>query len=233
MRPTIFRKSAFVLLATSVLFSTWKASEGSENKIYQEQQIRDTRDNYELDVCFPVAGITFIDQSIQKLVDETIEEFKKNIGTDLPSPNWKNVLKVSYHNFRFSEEIIGFRFEVYIFTGGAHGMTRIITRNFFLGEQKEIELEDVFLKNSGYLAEISRITAKNLEKKLGFYAKEAWIKEGAGPKEDNFARFNLLPGAIIFYFEQYTVAPYAAGVQEVKIPLAQLKKFLQPFLEDR
>ena len=103
-------------------------------------------------------------------------------------------------------------------------MTRIITRNFLLGAQREIKLEDVFLERSGYLAEISRTAVKILEKKLGFYAKEAWIKEGAGPKEENFARFNLLPGAIIFYFEQYTVAPYAAGVQEVKIPLAQLRK---------
>ncbi len=203
------------------------------NKIYREKQIRAAGYNYELDVCFPVTGTAFVDRSVQKLVAETIEEFKKNIGTDLPSHNWKNVLKVSYSTFRFSEEIIGFRFEVYVFTGGAHGMTRIVTRNFSLGVQREMELKDVFRKESGYLAEISRITVKNLEKKLGFYAKEAWIKEGAGPKEENFAMFNLTPGAIIFYFEQYTVAPYAAGVQEVEIPLAQLKRFLQPFLKDR
>jgi hypothetical protein len=233
MRLPVFRKPTFILLTASVLFSFCNASEGSGNKIYQEKQIRDAGYNYELDVCFPVTGITFVEQSIQKLVDETIEEFKKNIGTDLPNPDWKNVLKVSYCTFRFSEEIIGFRFEVYVFTGGAHGTTRIITKNFSLGEQREVELKDVFLEKSGCLAEISRITVKELEKKLGFYAKEAWIKEGAGPKEANFARFNLLPGAIIFYFEQYTVAPYAAGVQEVKIPLAKLRKFLQPFFKKR
>jgi len=233
MRLLVFQKPALVLLTVSVLFSFGKNLEGSGNKTYREKQIKDAGYNYELDVCFPITGIAFIDLSIQKLADETIEEFKKNIGTDLPSPNWKNELKVSYRTFRFSEEIIGFRFEVYLFTGGAHGMTRIITRNFLLGAQREIKLEDVFLERSGYLAEISRTAVKILEKKLGFYAKEAWIKEGAGPKEENFARFNLLPGAIIFYFEHYTVAPYAAGVQEVEISLAQLNKFLQPFLKNR
>ena len=229
----LIRKHAFILLTTALLLSCRSVSGGDGDRLYQEKTIKDTGYNYELDVCFPITGQKFIDWSIQKLVADTIEEFKKNIGTDLPSPNWKNYLKVSYSTFRFSEAIIGFRFEVYAFTGGAHGNTRIITRNFLPGEQRALGLEDVFRKESGYLADISRITVKQLEKQLGFYAQKEWIKRGAGPKEENFARFNLLPGAIIFYFEQYTVAPYAVGVQEVKIPLAQLKKFLQPFFKVR
>ncbi|MCX5642744.1 MAG: DUF3298 domain-containing protein [Candidatus Omnitrophica bacterium] len=223
----LVRKHVFLLLAAAVLFSGGNVSAASGDRLCREKKIKESGHNYELDLSFPVTGKIFIDRPIQKLVDETIAEFKKNIGTDLPSENWKNELKGVYRAFRFSEEIIGFRFEIYAFTGGAHGNTRIITRNFSLGAQRTIGLEDVFRKESGYLAEISRIAVKQLEKKLGFYAQESWIKEGAGPKEENFTRFNLLPGAIVFYFEQYTVAPYAAGVQEVKIPLAQLKKFLQ------
>ena len=48
------------------------------------------------------------------------------------------------------------------------------------------------------------------------------IQEGTTPDAENFSRFSLTPAGIRFYFPPYQVAPWAAGMQPVDIPLAEL-----------
>ncbi len=110
-------------------------------------------------------------------------------------------------------------------------MTHIVTMNFSLKSKSEISLNDIFLHRSGYLNKLSAIAVEDLKLHLGKFEKhidEKWIEEGAGPEKENFSKFVLVPGAIIFYFEQYAVTYYAAGQQEVKIPLSRIKNILNP-----
>ncbi|MCX6724297.1 MAG: RsiV family protein, partial [Candidatus Staskawiczbacteria bacterium] len=47
---------------------------------------------------------------------------------------------------------------------------------------------------------------------------DEWLKEGAGPKPENFSVFLINKNNITFYFGDYQVAAYAAGDFTVVMP---------------
>ena len=52
--------------------------------------------------------------------------------------------------------------------------------------------------------------------------------QGAGPLPENYQDWLLTPDALVFIFEPYQVAAYAAGPQRVTILLADLQDILAP-----
>jgi hypothetical protein len=58
------------------------------------------------------------------------------------------------------------------------------------------------------------------------YADEEWIKDGAGPKLENYDKFVITENAFVFYFPPYQVSPYALGERQIVMPLNQLKEIL-------
>jgi len=55
-----------------------------------------------------------------------------------------------------------------------------------------------------------------------------WIARGTAPVPENYENWVLTPDALVFTFEPYQVAAYAAGPQIVTIPLADLADILAP-----
>ena len=56
---------------------------------------------------------------------------------------------------------------------------------------------------------------------------DEWIGRGAGANADNFQNWNLTKKGLMFTFDQYQVAAYAAGPQTVIIPFDKLKNILR------
>jgi hypothetical protein len=52
------------------------------------------------------------------------------------------------------------------------------------------------------------------------------FKEGLTPTAQNYATWNLVPEGIRFTFNEYQVAPYVFGPQEVVISFNDLDKFV-------
>ncbi|HVN67607.1 MAG TPA: RsiV family protein, partial [Candidatus Sulfotelmatobacter sp.] len=67
----------------------------------------------------------------------------------------------------------------------------------------------------------SELTIADLGKRDG--ADKKWIKMGAGPDPAHFQKFVLSENEIIFFFDPYEVACYAAGPQTVSLPLTTLR----------
>jgi hypothetical protein len=63
---------------------------------------------------------------------------------------------------------------------------------------------------------------------MGELSDENWIKEGAGAKAENFENWNLTKKGLMFTFNQYQIAPYAAGGSQVIIPYDKLKPYFKP-----
>jgi hypothetical protein len=57
---------------------------------------------------------------------------------------------------------------------------------------------------------------------------EAWIKEGAGPKEINFQTFVLTKDFLLIKLGQYQVAAYTEGLFGVIIPYSSFKNNFNP-----
>jgi uncharacterized protein YecT (DUF1311 family) len=55
-----------------------------------------------------------------------------------------------------------------------------------------------------------------------------WVRTGAGPFADNFETFLLLHDQLVLEFDPYVVAAYAAGPQEVRIPVMQVRDLFRP-----
>lgn len=139
----------------------------------------------------------------------------------------RNYLDISYVAELANDDLISIAFGVSAYTGGVHPNYYSFPVNFDLRNAKEIKLADLFKANSNYLKAISDYSIKKLKIKTGDMSDEEWIATGAGPNADNFKSWNITKKGILINFDPYQVAAYAAGPQEVLIPLSELKNLLR------
>jgi len=52
------------------------------------------------------------------------------------------------------------------------------------------------------------------------------VTQGTKPESKNFKNWNLQADSILITFDEYQVAPYVYGTQEVEIPYSVLEKIL-------
>lgn len=143
-----------------------------------------------------------------------------DLETKLPPFEYNTTFEVSK-----SDQVISVLLNTYIFTGGAHGNTTLISLNYNVKENKFINI----VQASGLtIDEISSISRKYLTKKLIDDNKalkniadkdfmQEMINTGAFPQAGNFEIFCVDGKKVYVYFEPYSVAPYAYGIQKVQI----------------
>ena len=116
----------------------------------------------------------------------------------------------------------------YYFAGAAHPNNSNFSINYDLENNKEITLND--LLKSGWAGKISEICIREITKqkeKLGIEPSE-WLKEGAGPKEDNFKVFNIAKDYLVITFPIYQVGAYVEGPSEVAINYNEIRDIIKP-----
>ncbi len=108
------------------------------------------------------------------------------------------------------------------YSGGAHPNGRLEYINFDLKTGAELKLNDVLKPN--FLKDFSAFAEQKLYKE---YEEEAgwFFEKGEFPITDNFA---ITPGGLLFYFNSYEIAPYAAGRQELFFSYKELEKYILP-----
>lgn len=182
-----------------------------------------------IDVKYPAAPAggthdTFNQLSKSK-VDVVINEFKTQVAangviTDMTSIT--NSLYIDYKIVRNAKGIISVRFtnSVY-FAGAAHPNNFSSVLNFDFNTGLEIQLSEVFKPGVDYLTTLSNYCKRVLQRRgtLNF-------PEGADPKPENYKIWNMGMRNLVITFDQYQVAPYAAGPQECQVPLVFLRRQL-------
>lgn len=160
-----------------------------------------------------------------ELTTEEIEEFGGG----------KSSLYITYTVYQNSENYISAAFynSVYM-SGAAHPYSYTTVLNYDLKENQEIKLVDLFVPDTDYAAALSYMIVPKLKEKLyeDELTDDEWIEEGASPDPQNFQQFNLTEEGIIFHFDPYVVAAYAAGPQEVEIGYNELFALLDPYLQN-
>ena len=85
---------------------------------------------------------------------------------------------------------------------------------------------ELFPADTDYLAAISRYCIAELSKRdIGFYG---GFQQGAEPTPDNYRNWNITSDGLLINFDEYQVAPYAAGPQTVTVPYSALSAFINP-----
>lgn len=125
--------------------------------------------------------------------------------------------QVSYE-VKFNENnLISIVMNDYMYTGGAHGTTIVTSYNFNILTGQQLFVGDI-AKNQTNLNKIKQYAINELSKR------NYGLNEELKNIEINNSRpFYFIQNGIILMFQEYEVAPYAAGRPEVKIPIEVYK----------
>lgn len=173
----------------------------------------------DLSVEYPQFGQATIDKDIRDFIGVTI----KNFGPGEKSEHWRDTLNISYKVSQYQNKTVSVRFYIYTFTGGAHGSQDPNFRTYNLKTGKRLSYNDIFKPDYEYLTTLWRnaepqvIAAYKAEGLIMDKNEMDWIREGSGPKADNYRNFYLDNRGVIIYFGQYQAAPYAYGTLEVPV----------------
>ncbi len=221
---------------------------GGMRLVLKEQNEENNKQKLTIDTAYPqlaggdaVRAETF-NKAVSEFVTKQTAEFKKQHKADLAemaktaadSANDANnerpgyALEISYHTPYADKNVVSLLVWSYQFTGGAHGNSFSTTFNYDLNSGRMLKLTDLFQPNSGHLKVISAYCVTTLTKQLGADADSNWLKEGAGPKTDNYDSWNITPDGLQITFDVYQVAAYAYGPQEVIVPYSALKAIIKP-----
>ena len=166
-------------------------------------------------------------QRLNALVTKEVDTFRQSfLQNTAPTVNHGSSLDVSYTLVSQIADIWSFKFDFSFYSdGAAHPGLYSIPLNYDLGQGKELGLADLFLPNSSYLEVISNYCIAELSKQPFF---EGPFTEGAQPTPENYRNWNITPEGLMITFDEYQVAPYAAGPQKVIMPYRELQAIINP-----
>jgi len=204
----------------------YRTISGEKNKIPLQEEIS-------IEAKIPEIGNEKIDKELNGFVKKIILDFTQK-SPKLPTingqkPSWKNELWISPKIYECSENIKSVRFDVYQFTGGAHGMTSIFTKTYNLKTGEEITWDDLFQNEYNPLLTIGPIVRHNLKVKLGEMADDKWINKGTSETNlENYKNWVLEKEGLRIIFSYYQVGPRPAGMPEVLVPWEKINSILKP-----
>jgi len=186
--------------------------------------------NFKIEVKYPYLGAVDnakVNIDINNFINNLVFNFKNSINKE---GSWKgeNTLKLYYEPYEINKKYISLRIETLEYTGGAHPLTTSYVFNYDIENGKIIMLSDIFNENKNYLDVISQKSIEYLLKinETDQFSDENWIREGAKASEQNYKLFTFNKDVIVFNFDQYQVAPYSSGRQQVIIPFKNIKEIL-------
>ncbi len=180
-----------------------------------------------VDYPLDLAQNELIASTIDPFIQSTKNDFMQAISDFIPAPG-PYELDITYQTTRHSDNILTLILSVYQFTGGAHGSTLIQPYTFDLKTNKVLTLDDLFTNTTDALTLIAPIAQTTIAANVGEMNQPDMLQAGTAVDPQNYQAFALDADSITFYFQDYQVAPYAAGIQTVTIPLAQLSSVLVP-----
>lgn len=185
-----------------------------------EQVITFTDPKLLVEVRYPVLGVAKADECLRHWAEQLVQSFRTEIdGYD--DLRYRYEMRVGY-NISKTPAATSVTFEIYSYTGGAHGNLDIITQSFLNRTGESIAVADMFHDMEAALASMSTYSYQKLDTSLGDMHIEDMLRNGTSPDIDNFSSIALTPTGIRIHFQPYQVAPWAAGPQQIEMPLEEL-----------
>ena len=170
-----------------------------------------------------------MNHSIVDHIQTVISDFKKGtVDSGAAKSTEESTLDINYQiePAQSLKHILSIRLIEAIYeSGAAHAGNVIETMNLDTSTGEKIGLSAIFsVHPESYLKRLSDFTSAELKKKLGNDAGTLEnIQAGTAPTEENFGTYTITNTGIIFIFQEYQVAPYAAGAQEVLVPYTAIQ----------
>ena len=187
---------------------------------------------YTIDVRWPELSwgddprVTTFNQTAETFATEAVKSFKDGVemAHDPTLTDYSSSLRIDYQLVNSAHGIMSVKLTIsYYSAGAAHPGSFTHSINYDLQQGKILYLEDLFQSDSQYLETISSYCMNELKAKDVLF----W-EEGALPRADNYQVWNISPEGLQITFDEYQVAPYAAGPQSVQIPYSDVKSLARP-----
>ena len=171
--------------------------------------------------------VTAFNQRLDDLVSKEVDVWRQSfLQNTAPVMNNGSTLNVKYTLLSQIDDLWSSKFDFAFYSdGAAHPGLNSITLNYDLSQGKELAVADLFLPNTDYLGAISKYCIAELSKQLFF---DSAFAEGAQPKPENYRNWNITPNGLMITFDEYQVAPYAAGPQMITVPYSELNSLINP-----
>lgn len=185
----------------------------------------------EINITYPSLGRSDIDADIARWAANMADAFDDCFVGENNAPDSKDPYELSgtYAVSCPSAAAVSLTFDIWTYTGGAHGNRDIITLNYSLITGQRLDIVDIFEDVDAALELMSQWSRKELFTRFAGSRMERMIREGTEPVIENFSSLTLTPMGVCIRFQPYQVAPWAAGAQDVDIPLEELAA-ARPFL---
>ncbi len=130
--------------------------------------------------------------------------------------------------YELNDRILTLEQGFYDYAGGAHGFGGIVFANLDIKSRKALKLSSLF--TSVGLKQLPRLLEEQFRKDQKL--KPGQSLEDGGLFENKIKEatdnFYLTQKGVGFYYQQYEIAPYAAGPIEIYLPFSKIKPLLYP-----
>lgn len=121
-----------------------------------------------------------------------------------------------------SARLISVKFEVYEYTGGAHGNLAYVVFNMgrAKGKVQQMMLDDFFEGDTAYRKQVADLLLSKLKQDEG----ATFVRDGTVDSltNDQLNRFVVQPDGLLFLFNPYDVGPWSSGAIQVKLRVEEL-----------
>lgn len=216
---------------------------GHQTRSLEQQRIRKSLPHLSIEAVYPVLhgdgpAVGAANDEIRALVDDLVRAFQDQAkdaaaGADPEAGGWEGPdwsLIIDYARPHQTHSYLAIPFSGYEYRGGAHGMPLILPLVIELSSGQRVPPEGLFVPGSHWLERLSQHCLKELQGRDLLGVDDQWLREGTAPRLENYGLLFPGPDALRVSFAPYSVAPYAAGIQEVLIPYSELVGVLDPRL---
>ncbi|MUM18329.1 DUF3298 domain-containing protein [Mycobacterium sp. CBMA271] len=171
---------------------------------------------------------------LQKAADAVVADIRAKFREEVQSAGapptgkpWALNVTFDAYQGRSVHPSDGVRFSISESLGGYHPRFVFRTLSFDRITKAPITIQALLADPAVALPKISALVRADLRAQLGGVGTE-FVDNGTDPEAGNFKNFALDNESLVFWFEPYTVAAYAEGPMESRIPLAQLRDVVKP-----
>ncbi|MBI5457769.1 DUF3298 domain-containing protein [Candidatus Kaiserbacteria bacterium] len=197
---------------TSISSSTGTSSTMEQGTEIQVTDVYDSTAAYRVEARYPQFGIPAADEKIKEVVDKTIAEFKAYPTNPPDSSTSQNEFIGSFNSVYVGPDIVSVALSFSADTGGAHPNTNIVSVSVNVRTGKELTLDDALALIGKTLPQVTNDSLVQLRTELGA---DLIFPDGAKPVAENYGTFLVSADKVTFVFNNYQVAPYSAGQQQV------------------
>lgn len=211
------------------------------NITVKTKEIKYKNDAIDVNIKIPVVG-GIQDKSIQKKINDMLEEeilaFKLDLEEtsqlalkDAKEYEWAMLPYAAFVDYKVhatQNNLLSISVTYYQYTGGAHGSTLQNNFNIDLDTGNEATLKDFFYEGENYKEIISKEIKKQMASKEAGYFEDALNTVSF---ISNTQSFYVKDNNIVVCYGHYEIAPYAAGIQEFKIPFSSFKKGVKKYID--